>query len=257
MQSGITDRNQHLMKSGSITESVFESAETQYRKAQASVDVAKANVEGADVALENTIIRAPFDGTVLTKDADVGEIVAPMAGGINSRGAVVTIADMTSLQVEADVSESNIEKVKPGQDCQITLDAYPDIQYEGYLAKIVPTADRGKATITVKVAFKKYDSRVLPEMSAKVLFLKSDKPNAPAINYDSPALVAPSTAVVMRNNRQVVFKIKDGIAVETPIILGKSSGGYMEIKSGLKDGDQLVDSPGNQIKDGEKVSVKQ
>ena len=107
-------------------------AETQYKKAQASVDVAKANVEGAEVALDNTVIRAPFDGTVLTKDADVGEIVAPMAGGINSRGAVVTIADMTSLQVEADVSESNIEKVKPGQECQITLDAYPDIQYEGY-----------------------------------------------------------------------------------------------------------------------------
>lgn len=218
------DRNTKLLKSGSITESVFEAAETQYKKAQASVDVAKANVEGAEVALDNTVVRAPFDGTVLTKDADVGEIVAPMAGGINSRGAVVTIADMTSLQVEADVSESNIEKVKTGQECEITLDAYPDIQYEGYVAKIVPTADRGKATITVKVAFKEYDSRVLPEMGAKVLFLKDNKTSSSNLNDGSPRLVVPSTAVITINGQQVVFKIKDDRAVETKVVLGKSLG---------------------------------
>jgi HlyD family secretion protein len=251
------ERNQKLLKSGSITELTFENSQTQYRKAQASVDVAKANVESAEVAVENTIVRAPFDGTVLTKDADVGEIVAPMAGGINSRGAVVTIADMSSLQVEADVSESNIEKVKPNQDCQITLDAYPDVQYAGYVAKIVPTADRGKATVTVKVAFRKYDDRVLPEMSAKVLFLKSAKTNAGDINESKPPLVIPSTAVVTINNQQVVYKINGDKVVETPISAGKSSGGYVEVKSGLASGDQVVDSPGDQIKDGVKVSVKQ
>ena len=251
------ERNQNLLKSGSITESTFENSDTQYKKAQASVDVAKANVESAEVEVENTLIRAPFDGTVLTKDADVGEIVAPMAGGINSRGAVVTIADMSSLQVEADVSESNIEKVKPGQDCQITLDAYPDVTYDGYVAKIVPTADRGKATVTVKVAFKKYDSRVLPEMSAKVLFMKNNKSNNSGINYDKPTLVVPSTAIAMKDNQNIVYKIKDNKAIETPITVGKTTGGYTEIKSGLSEGDQVVDAPNEQIKDGEKVSLKQ
>lgn len=247
------ERNQKLLKSGSITEWTFESSETQYKKAQASVDVAKASVEAAEVAVENTLVRAPFDGTVLTKNADVGEIVAPMAGSINTRGTVATIADMGSLQVEADVSESNIEKVKPGQDCQITLDAYPDAQYDGYVAKIVPTADRGKATVTVKVAFRRYDARVLPEMSAKVLFLKNQKANASGINYEKPTLIVPSTAVVTRENRDVVFRIEDDKAVETPVILGKSSGGFTEVKSGLTNGDRVIDAPGDHIKEGEKV----
>jgi len=252
------ERDQKLLKSNSITESVFENAGTQYKKAEASVDVAKANVEAAEVAVENTLVRAPFDGTVLTKDADVGEIVAPMAGGMNSRGAVVTIADMSSLQVEADVSESNIEKVKPGQDCQITLDAYPDLTYDGYVAKIVPTADRGKATVTVKVAFKKYDGRVLPEMSAKVLFLKATKASGDnAFDDAKPTLVVPSTAVVTRNNRQVVFKIDNDKAVQTPIAIGKTVGGYTEVRSGLQDGDQIIDSPSENVKDGTKISVKQ
>ncbi len=251
------ERNQKLLKSGSITELTFENSETQYKKAQASVDIAKANVESAEVAVENTLVRAPFDGTVLTKDADVGEIVAPMAGGINSRGAVVTIADMSSLQVEADVSESNIQKVQPNQDCQITLDAYPDIQYDGYVTKIVPTADRGKATVTVKVAFKKYDDRVLPEMSAKVLFLKGTKANAGNINESKPALIVPSTAIIMRENRQVVFKIQESKAVETPVATGRSLGNYVEIKSGVTDGDQIIDSPSNEVNDGIKISVKQ
>ncbi len=251
------ERNQKLLKSGSITELTFESSETQYKKAQASVDVAKANVESADVAVENTLVRAPFDGTVLTKNADVGEIVAPMAGSINTRGTVATIADMSSLQVEADVSESNIEKVRPDQDCQITLDAYPDVQYDGYVAKIVPTADRGKATVMVKVAFRKYDSRVLPEMSAKVLFLGNASASANGKDENRRALVVPSTAIVSRGNREVVFKIENNKAIETAVTVGKSAGGYMEIKSGLMEGDQVVDSPSDQVKNGVKVSVAQ
>jgi RND family efflux transporter MFP subunit len=251
------ERNRKLFNSGSITESTFESSETQYKKAQASVDVAKANVQAAEVSVENTLVRAPFDGTVLTKNADVGEIVAPMAGSINARGTVATIADMASLQVESDVSESNIEKVKPGQDCQITLDAYPDVQYKGYVAKIVPTADRSKATVTVKVAFREYDGRVLPEMGAKVLFLKTSKANANGINDERPTLVLPSTAVVTRENQQVVFKIEDNKAVETLVTLGNNHGGFIEVKSGLTNGDQVIDSPSEQIRNGENVTLKQ
>ncbi len=249
------ERDKTLLKSGSITESAFESAKAQYLKGKASVDVAKANVEAADVALENTYVRAPFNGTVLSKNADVGEIVAPMAGSINARGTVVTIADMSSLEVEPDVSESNIEKVKPGQPCIITLDAYPGVQYRGYVTKIIPTADRSKGTVTVKVAFKKYDSRVLPEMSAKVLFLRDEK--KPDGETDSPALVIPSTAVVTRDQKKIVFKIQGDEAVETPVSLGRSFGNQVEVKSGLSDGDRVVNSPSEQVKDGVKVSLEQ
>lgn len=167
----------------------------------------------------------------------------------------MTIADMSSLEVEPDVSESNIEKVKPGQPCIITLDAYPGVQYRGYVTKIIPTADRSKGTVTVKVAFKKYDSRVLPEMSAKVLFLRDEK--KPDGETDSPALVIPSTAVVTRDQKKIVFKIQGDEAVETPVSLGRSFGNQVEVKSGLSDGDRVVNSPSEQVKDGVKVSLEQ
>ena len=128
-------------------------------------------VKEAQVAVDNTRIIAPFDGTVLKKNADVGEIVAPLAGAASSKAAVVTIADMSSLEVDADVSEANITRVTPEQGCEITLDAYPQQRYPGYVSKIVPTADRAKATVMVKIKFREYDQRVLPEMSAKISFL--------------------------------------------------------------------------------------
>ncbi|HEY9165801.1 MAG TPA: efflux RND transporter periplasmic adaptor subunit [Candidatus Kryptonia bacterium] len=244
------DRDKDLLKSGSITQSTFQTAETQYKKAQASVDVAKANVEAAEVAVENTVVRAPFDGTVLTKNADVGEIVAPMAGSVNTRGTVVTIADMGSLQVEADVSESNIEKVRIDQPCEITLDAYPNVQYDAYVAKIVPTADRGKATVTVKVAFRNYDSRVLPEMSAKVTFLGLKD----TTKGDSSVLMIPSTAVLNKNGKSIVYMIVNDKAVETTVTLGRSFGNYVGIAAGLSNGDKVIDSPGDQITNGLKVT---
>ncbi|MFZ1292204.1 MAG: efflux RND transporter periplasmic adaptor subunit, partial [Melioribacteraceae bacterium] len=186
------NREKKLKESNLSSELALDIAESNYYKVLASIDVAKATLLAANVALENTIIRAPFDGTVLSKNADVGEIVAPLAASVNSKSAVVTIADMNSLQVEADVSESNIEKIEPNQECQITIDAYPNFNYAGYVAKIVPTADRGKATVMVKVGFKNYDRKVLPEMSAKVLFLREAMQNE--IVEEKPNLVIPKTA---------------------------------------------------------------
>jgi RND family efflux transporter MFP subunit len=216
--------------------------------------VAKASVQVAEVALDNTYVRAPFDGTVISKNADVGEIVAPMAGSINARGTVVTIADMTSLEVEPDVAESNIEKVAPGEPCIITLDAYPGVQYEGYVSKIIPTANRSKGTVTVKVKFKKYDSRVLPEMSAKVLFLKGGKKLS--ASSARPELAIPRSAVVTRGDKQIVFRIKNGRAIETEVSIGRQLGKYVEVKSGLSDGERVVDSPSGQVKNGVKVKVE-
>ncbi len=142
------DRQKTLLAKNLSTQAEFDAAEAQLQRVAANIEVAKAGVAAAEVALENTLIRAPFDGTVLTKDADLGEMVVPMAASAGSKSAVVTIADMTSLQVEADVSESNIEHVTNHQPCEITLDAYPGARYEGYVDKIVPTADRSKATGT-------------------------------------------------------------------------------------------------------------
>ena len=196
------NRQKELLKSDATTQENVDAAESAYKRVLASIDLAKAQVQAQEVAMENTLIRAPFNGTVLTKNADVGEIVAPLAAGVNSKAAVVTIADMNSLQVEADVSESNIEKILPDQDCEIRLDAYPDKAYAGYVAKIVPTADRSKATVMVKVGFKNYDKRVLPEMSAKVLFL-----NEPVKESELQAqqyLVVPESSIATVNGKNVV-----------------------------------------------------
>lgn len=248
------NRETELLKTGATTQMAVDAAQARYNRVLASIEVAKANVNSAKVALENTLIRAPFDGTVLTKNAEVGEIVAPLGASTTSRGAIVTMADMKSLQVEADVSESYIERIRTGQDCSIILDAYPQVSYEGFVDKIVPTADRSKATVLVKVGFKNYDSRVLPEMSAKVLFLS--KQLSDSEKKEPPVLVVPVSAVVNRDGRDVVFMVKDDKAVEVSVTRGRNLDSYVEIKSGLADGDKLIESVSDAIKDGIKVKIQ-
>lgn len=248
------ERQLALMKTGSTSQMEVDAAESRYQKVLASIDVAKAQVTASEVALENTLIRAPFNGTVLTKNADVGEMVAPMASSASSRGAVVTMADMTSLQVEADVSESNIEKITLKQNCQITLDAYPSYNYAGYVDKIVPTADRSKATVMVKVGFKNYDSRVLPEMSAKVLFLNDSKKEV-EISQEH-YLVLPKSAIREKNGMKLVYLVRDDYAVETEIITGADLGSDYEILSGISNGDRVIDNLTEEIIHGTKVKVK-
>ncbi len=247
------NRQKELFRKLLISEQEFETAEARYNRTLASIDLAKAQVTGAEVAMENTLIRAPFDGTVLTKNADVGEIVSPFGASINSRAAVVTMADMTSLQVETDVSESNIEKIITNQECEIFLDAYPEKSYPGYVAKIVPTADRSKATVLVKVGFQKYDSRVLPEMSAKVSFLtpKTDQTEVD----ERPIRVVPSSSVVKRKGRDVVFIVKNDKAVEVQVQLGRKFGGDIEIISGIEAGESIIDKVTENIKDGVELKV--
>ena len=246
-------RQQELLSKKLISQQEYETAEARYNRTLASIDLAKAQVTGAEVAMENTLIRSPFDGTVLTKNADVGEIVSPFGASINSRAAVVTMADMTSLQVEADVSESNIEKIKLNQECEIFLDAYPEIMYPGFVAKIVPTADRSKATVLVKVGFKEYDSRVLPEMSAKVTFLspKTDK----SVEDVKTIIVIPSSSIVTRKGKEVVFRVKDEKAEEVIIKLGRKFGDNVEVLSGLSAGEEIIDKVSENIKDGTEVKV--
>ena len=247
-------RQKVLLEKGVSMQSDYDAADARYQRTVASIGVAKAMVVAAEVALENTLIRAPFDGTVLTKDADVGEMVAPMAASLSSRSAVVTIADMSSLQVEADVSESNIERIALGQPCEITLDAYPEARYEGSVAKIVPTADRAKATVMVKVAFKQYDGKVLPEMSSKVLFLTK---TAGAVQPTAHSmLTVPLNSVATRNGRKVVFVVRNDQAAAVPVSTGKDAGALIEITQGLSAGDRVIMGLNDRIVDGARVKVK-
>ena len=246
-------RERLLGDSGFSSQASLDAAEARYERVRAGIVSAEAAVEGAQVALENTVVRAPFDGTVLTKNADVGEVVAPLAASAFSKSAVVTIADLRSLQVEADVAESNLEATSPGQPCEVVLDAYPDVRYPAVVAKIVPTADRAKATVQVKVAFRSYDARVLPEMSAKVHFLP--RPSRAAADTQA-LLVVPSAAVVERNGRSVVFVVEHGRAVELPVVLGRQLGSSVAIREGLRPGVQVVDSVGARLRGGAKVILQ-
>jgi len=243
-----------LKDSGYTTSASVDSAEARYLQVKSGIAVAQAMVEGAEVALENTVIRAPFDGTVLTKDADVGEVVAPLAASAFSKAAVVSIADLRSLEVEADVSESNLEGVAVGQPSEIVLDAYPDQRYPASVAMIVPTADRAKATVQVKVAFRSYDARVLPEMAAKVHFLPR---SVEATDADTQSvLTVPANAVADRGGRAVVYMVIGGRAAEIPVATGKRLGSAVSILQGLAPGALVIDSVSDRVQPGVKVTVR-
>jgi len=247
------ERTRILLKQNAIAQVELDVADARYKRVIATIEAAKHGLKEAEVAVEYTRIIAPFDGTVLKKNADVGEIVAPLAGAASSKAAVVTIADMSSLEVDADVSEANITRVASEQSCEIALDAYPQQRYPGYVTNIVPTADRAKATVLVKIRFKSYDQRVLPEMGAKITFL------APGSSVDGadikPVLTVPAAAVGTRDSRQVVFQIKDERAIEVPVTTGKKLGSLVEITGGLKEGDKVISKADDQIKAGAKVAV--
>jgi len=161
---------------------------------------------------------------------------------------------MRSLEVEADVSEANLTRVFSEQPCEITLDAYPERHYPAYVDKIVPTADRAKATVMVRIKFQSYDQRVLPEMSAKIAFLPQGFAQTAAMTQ--PVLSVPASAVADRNGRQVVYRMKDDRAVETPVAVGRRMGSLAEIKDGLKPGDKVIARVDDQISAGVRVAIK-
>ena len=171
-------RNEELVGKGFISRSALDTAKARLDRAQAGVasaqanlNVAVANARNAQVAVDYTEIRAPFDGVILSKSANVGDLVTPFSSATDSKGAVVSMADMSTLEVEADVSESSLAKVHVGQPAEIVLDALPDTRFRGHINRMVPTVDRAKATVMTKVKFDTIDPRILPEMSAKVSFL--------------------------------------------------------------------------------------
>jgi RND family efflux transporter MFP subunit len=252
------DRLKELLKDGVVSRSDYDAAEARFRKAKAAVSAAewqiraaRSALNGAEVAIGYTLIRAPFDAVVLTKDADVGDIVTPLGAAANAKAAVVTIADLGSLLIEADVSESNLSRVRPGQPCEIQLDALPDQRFRGEVHTIVPTADRSKASVMVKVRFIDNDSRILPEMSAKVAFLE----HPVGQNERAPRTAVNPAAVVTRNGRTVVFAVKGDRVTETPVVTGEKVGDLSELKSGAEPGAKVVLNPPAKLKDGGRISA--
>ena len=250
------EREKGLLSQEYTTKASFDSAEARYKKAIAGVSGAESTVkasdaalEGAKVSVEYTLLRAPFDAVVLTKNADIGDIVTPLGAAANAKAAVVTIADMNSLQVEADVSESNLELVKKGQPCEIQLDALPEKRFRGEVHMVIPTADRTKATVMVKVGFIDKDPRILPEMSAKVAFLS--KPVSPE-EEKSRTTINPA-AVVSRNSKSTAFVIKGGQVEEQEITTGEKLGDLLVVTGGVKAGDRVVLNPPKGLKTGSRV----
>jgi RND family efflux transporter MFP subunit len=252
------ERHQALLAKGYVARSVYDSALARYEKAVASVEASEASkkaslagLEAAKINLDYTLIRAPFDGVVLTKNADVGDIVTPIGAAANAKSAVITIADMSSLQVEADVSESNLNKIEAGQPCEILLDALPGERFRGAIHTIVPTADRTKATVMVKIRFVDKDARVLPEMSAKVAFLS--RPAKP--EEQKPRVAISQSAIVNKKGKESVFLVRENRAIETPVTPGVKIGDMVEVLDGVKVGDQIVLNPPERLRHGLKIKV--
>ncbi len=224
------------------------SAQAAIAQAQASVGQAQAQLKVQRVNEDYAQIRAPFDGVVLVKNANVGDMITPFSSAAGAQGAVVTMADMSTLEVEADVSESNLAKARIGQPVEITLDALPDTRFRGSVVGIVPTVDRAKATVMTKIRFEKLDPRILPEMSAKVTILSQ-----PASDADQqPVLATNPRAVVERDGRKVVFRVKDDTVEAVQVTLGRKLGDSVELQGTLKSGDRLVLSPPAKLATGDR-----
>jgi RND family efflux transporter MFP subunit len=238
----IRTRNANLMSPQDL-----ETAASRAAAAEARYDAAVARRRSAEAALrlarandDNTIVRAPFTGTVLRKDAEVGEVVAPSVGGGLTRGAVVTMADLSTLEVEVDVNEAYISRIANGRPARITLDAYPDTTFRGEVRQVVPTADRQRATVQVKVSILDHDPRILPEMGAKVDFLEPEQPRTAGAAPVRTAIRVPAAALETDGGASFVWLVRDGRLTKRPVTTGPVSGGFLEIRSGLSGGEQVV-----------------
>jgi len=228
-------------------------------QAQAALDQAKADLAFNQAQLENTYIRAPFTGVIVKKMAEVGESVAPIPPGVNistSSGAIVALADLDTLEVEADVAESNVSQLSEAQPAQVSVEALPDKTFRAVLRQIIPTADRTKATVQVKVTIIDKDRNLKPEMSARVTFLERKKESGKAASIAAPEISVPTTAVVTRGGKSVVFEVREGKAVAREVTTAGEYRGQTMIKQGLAGDEVLVQSPPDTLKDGDLVRLK-
>jgi len=253
-------RNQDLLAQGFVSQSALDSAKMRADRAaagvanaKAAIAVAEANARNAQVAVDYTLIRAPFDGVIVSKNANVGDMVTPFSSAADSKGAVVAMADLGTLEVEADVSESSLAKIKVGQPCEITLDALPDTRFRGRISRMVPTVDRAKATVMTKVQFDAIDPRILPEMSAKVSFLSQEV----TAEQQKPIVAVHPDALAVGESGPVLFVIRDGKANEVRVVRGDKVGDLVAITGDVRTGEKVVLKPSSDLKSGKLVKVAQ
>ena len=260
-------RQQRLQKDGFAIQAEVDDAKANVDALTARIELEKQQVEVAklfleleETSLDNTIIRAPFSGIAVTKDAQPGEMVSPVsAGGGFTRTGICTVVDMRSLEIQVDVNESYIGRVKSGQDVTATLDAYPEWPIPAHVITVVPTADRQKATVQVRIAFKKLDAKILPDMGVKVTFLR-DKDAAPVDTATvQPTTLVPKAAVVTQNGQTYVFIVPSGPAprVERRAVkIGGNDGDRLEVLAGLSANDRVVMTPPPTMAAGTLINVK-
>jgi RND family efflux transporter MFP subunit len=254
-------RMEELWKDGGVSEQVVDQARTTADSLRARIGLAEEQVRAAEARiavaqqdLDNTIIRAPFAGIVVSKDAQRGEMVSPIsAGGGFTRTGIATIVDMQSLEIEVDVNESYIARIKPGQPVTAALDAYPDWKLPAKVRTVIPTADRQKATVKVRVAFERLDPRILPDMGVKVAFL-GEEPSTRAAG--ATRVLVPRTAVREEGGIQVVFVVRDGRLERRAVRLGQARGSDQEVVAGLADGEQIVVKGLEGLRDGLRVRIQ-
>jgi RND family efflux transporter MFP subunit len=246
-------RTQDLLKQKFVSQSALDQAKARADRAvagiasaRAGIAAAEATAKNAQIAVDYTLIRAPFDGIILSKSANVGDMVTPFSSAADSKGAVVTMADMSTLEVEADVSEASLAKIRPGQPAEITLDALPDTRFRGAVSRMVPTVDRAKATVMTKVRFEEIDPRVLPEMSAKVSFLSQPV----TAEQQKPMTAVHPDALAQRDGKTVVFVLREGKAVAVPVTPGVRVGELSAITGDVKTGEKAVLKPAAELTNG-------
>jgi RND family efflux transporter MFP subunit len=253
------ERTVDLRDSALVSEESLDDAETAVASLEAQIEVARKQIVAAarqvDIArqnVENCVVRAPFSGVVVSKDAQPGEMVSPIsAGGGYTRTGIATIVDMQSLEIEVDVNEAYIARVAPGQRVEAVLDAYPDWRIPASVRTVIPTADREKATVKVRIAFDALDPRVLPDMGVKVSFLE----NA-ASETKQAALLVPHDAVFAANGNQYVQVVTDGRVEWRAVRTGRIRGGDVEIDAGLRSGEQVLAVASRELADGARVAVE-
>ena len=256
-------RRTQLMNDGLVTRAELDQAEAEVDSLQARIDATREQVKVAEsqvllqrAELDNSVIRAPFSGVAISKDAQPGEMVSPVsAGGGFTRTGICTIVDMNSLEIEVDVNESYINRVKSAQHVTAVLDAYPEWQIPAHVITTVPTADRQKATVLVRIAFEQLgDPRILPDMGVKVTFLRdATESSVPAAQ---PIALIPKAAVRTENNQSYVFLIRQDTVERRAIQTGGADGERLEVIAGLAPGDRVVISPPATLVEGTRVTVK-
>jgi len=244
-----------------MAEAALAQTRAERERSIASVAQARADLTYAGAQLQNTVIRAPFAGTVVRKMAEIGESVAPIPPGVNistASGAIVALADLATLEMEADVNEANVAKLTEGQPAEVTVEAFPDRKYKAVLRQVIPTADRTKATVLTKVTLIDKDKDLKPEMSAKVTFLEPQRAEAPvAVDAvpSKPVILVPQSAVVNRDGPKVFEIVGDRVQMRT-IATGAIRGDRVIVTDGLAGSETLVDKPGETLKDGDAVKKK-